>query len=67
MYDPFVDVKGICSRCGARYHLSDGGCPCEELTDEEFEEVQEQAAEVKIDILSWENWYSQYSKEHNAK
>ena len=30
-----------CSRCGARYHASDGGCEeCVDVTDEEIEDAQ---------------------------
>jgi transcription initiation factor IIE alpha subunit len=46
-----------CQRCGSRYHASESGCSaCEELSDEELEEIKEQREEYELSSKILDNY-----------
>ena len=49
MYEPHpADARSTCGRCGQSYLLCDG-CPCNELSDEELDEILDEADAAKIE------------------
>jgi hypothetical protein len=43
-----ADARGTCSRCGDSYHLCEG-CQCEELDDDELDEMLDARGEAETD------------------